>query len=451
MKVLIIDDEQNICLSLKSIFEDEGYQAQYSLLCKPALNIIETFSPDVIFLDVQLQDGNGIELLEQIKQADKTIPVVMISGHSTIKEAVQAIKLGAFDFLEKPLSLPKVKVTVKKAMEFRSISEEYQRLLDNMQEQYKIIGNSKTVQELHEIIRKVARTNAKVLIRGESGSGKELIAYAIHALSPRHEEPFVRFNSAAIPNELVESELFGYEKGAFTGALKMKKGKLELANNGTLFLDEIADMNLSAQAKILRVIQDGEFERVGGSATIKIDARIVAATHKNLEDLVKQGLFREDLFYRLNVVPITSPSLRDRKEDIPLLVDYFSKAFSRELNSPEKSFTDKAIQQLQKWPFPGNIRELKNLIERIYILEDRNTIDCFNMLITKEPENDTSSFWTETKSFTDKKIEFEKRYLQNQLLIHDNNVSKTAVALGLQQSNLSRKLKELNLTFREDV
>lgn len=450
MKVFVIDDEKNICISLKNILEDEGYHIQYSTSVEEGLKTIDTFLPDLVLLDVQLKDGNGLEVLKKIKESYPDMTVVMISGHSGIKEAVQAMKSGAFDFLEKPLNLARIKLTVQNAMSFTHLKEDYQQLKETFNEQYKIIGDSDTIKDVLSVVSKVSKTNTRVLIRGESGTGKELIAYAIHNNSPRSSGPFIKFNSAAIPGELVESELFGYEKGAFTGAVKSKKGKLELADKGTLFLDEIGDMSLSAQAKILRVLQEGEFERVGSNEIIKIDTRIIAATHKNLEDMVENGSFREDLFYRLNVVPIVCPSLRDRLDDIPLLIDYFCKKFATELNLPLKTFSDSAIKNLQKREFKGNIRELKNLIERLYILTDGSLIDVSDLPeIIKNDSCSENFFWKETKLFQEKKEEFEIRYLTEQLKVFDHNISKTANALGLQQSNLSRKLKELNITFKE--
>lgn len=450
MKIFILDDEKNICISLKNILEDEGYLASYSISVEEGLKQIDTLQPDLLLLDVQLKDGNGLEVLKIIKEQYPDLMVIMISGHSGIKEAVQAMRSGAFDFLEKPLNLTRIKLTVQNAMSFSNLQNEYKNLKETFNEQYKIIGNSKIVQEMHQIIQKVAKTNSRVLIRGESGSGKELVAYAIHNQSLRSKGPFIKFNSAAIPNELVESELFGYEKGAFTGAVKSKKGKLELADKGTLFLDEIGDMNLSAQSKILRVLQEGEFERVGSNETIKIDTRIIAATHKNLEEMVESGTFREDLFYRLNVVPISSPSLRERREDIPLLVEYFCKKFAVELNLPLKSFSGSAINTLKSREFKGNIRELRNVIERLYILSEHDIIDENDLPNEANKSNcGDQHFWNETRLYQDKKEEFEYKYLSTQLEIHDFNVSKTANSLGLQQSNLSRKLKELNINIKE--
>jgi two-component system nitrogen regulation response regulator NtrX len=444
MRILIIDDEMNICISLKSILEDEGYVCDYALNDKDGLQKIENFEPDIVLLDVKLGAANGLDVLNSIFDYSLSISVIMISGHSGIKEAVQAIKMGAFDFLEKPLSLTKVKIAVKNAYEYKTMAVDYRRLKENLEEQFQLIGDSASIRELKELIVKVARTDSKVLIRGESGTGKELVAYQIHHLSKRKDKPFIKFNSAAIPKELVESELFGYEKGAFTGAIKSKKGKIEQADSGTLFLDEIGDMDFNAQAKILRVIQEGEFERVGGNLTQKIDTRIVAATHKDLEKMVEDGTFREDLFYRLNVIPIVSPPLREHPEDIPRLIQYFSQQFARELKIPLKIFNSEAVQVLQSWLFKGNVRELKNCIERVYILSDDREIKKETLAIFQKKEN-VADFWNETMLYKDKKKEFETRYLTAQMRLNDWNLTKTADLLGLQISNLSRKLKELDL------
>ncbi len=446
MNILIIDDEPNIRNTLCSIMTDEGYRCEVAENGMEGIARLENYEPDVILLDVQMDGMDGLETLEKILHWDQTIEVIMISGHSGIREAVRAIKLGAFDFLEKPLSLPKVKLAVKKAIEFGSINREYRRFRSNLAEGYRLVGENEGMLKLKEIIRKVAASNSKVLIQGESGTGKELVAFAIHSQSQRSDKAFIKFNSAAIPTELVESELFGYEKGAFTGAVKTKRGKLEEADGGTIFLDEIGDMSLSAQAKILRVMQEGEFERVGSTHTRKIDARIIAATHKDLSQMVKEGTFREDLFYRLNVVPISCPPLRERTSDIPVLIHHFSQHFARELNVPEKEFDPRTINELKTWRFSGNVRELRNLIERIYILVEERCILPENLPVegTEKSECD-NSFWENTLPFNDKKKEFETRYLKAQLEKFDNHISNTAKALSLHQSNLSRKLKELDI------
>ncbi len=442
MHILIIDDEQNICLTMQDIMEDEGHTASVSDEGLIGLQMITQENPDIVFLDVCMPDINGLEVLEKVQEMAVKPEVIMISGDSGIKEAVKAIKLGAYDFLEKPLTLSRVKVTLANAISYRQMKTEYQALKKSLAVNNAMVGESDAMQALREIIRKVAPTNAKVLIRGESGTGKELIARAIHDNSKRVKQPFIKFNSAAIPTELVESELFGYEKGAFTGANSNKKGKLEEAHQGTLFLDEIGDMELSAQAKILRVMQEGEFERVGSNKSRRIDTRIIAATHKNLEKMVATGLFREDLFYRLNVVPIIVPPLRERSTDIPLLLNHFGEIFAKELGIEKKKFTMDAIDKLKSSTYPGNIRELRNIIERLYILVDSPVLTAAD-LPNLNQKSCTDDFWRETKNFIGKKKDFEKKYLETQLDLHEDSISKTAIALGMHQGNLSRKLKEI--------
>jgi len=368
----------------------------------------------------------------------------MISGHGNIQVAVQALKSGAMDFLEKPLSLPMVRLTLQRNLKILQLTQGMKRLQRDEESRYRMVGVSSVMQDLKNKISKVAPTNSKVLIRGESGTGKELIAWALHKQSKR-KGSFIRFNSAAIPSELVESELFGYEKGAFTGAVGNKKGKIEEADGGTLFLDEIGDMGLSAQAKILRVIQEGEFERVGSNKSIRIETRVVAATHKNLEDMVTKGLFREDLYYRLNVVPLIIPPLRERKEDIPVLAQYFSKLYADEMNMPMKQLSEEVIHKLSNLAFPGNVRQLRNLMERLYIFSEGTIIKPSDLTLNPDEMSSDHEFWEESVSFADKKKEFEKRYLQQQLNKFGGNITKTAHALGLQQSNLSRKVHDLNL------
>ncbi|MDD3535705.1 MAG: sigma-54 dependent transcriptional regulator [Candidatus Cloacimonetes bacterium] len=447
MKILIIDDEKNIRLTLSTILEDEGYRTETAGNIALGLEKLEEYDPDAVLLDVLLPDGNGIDALAQIKAQYPALPVIMISGNSNIADAVKAIKLGAFDFLEKPLSLPKVKIGVKKAMDFYAMSLKLMRMQADSERDWRMIGDSGVMQDLQKMIHKVAPSNAKILIQGESGTGKELIARLIHTRSNRADKSFVKFNCAAIPRELIESELFGYEKGAFTGAQARKKGKLEEADGGSLFLDEIGDMELEAQAKILRVIQEGEFERLGSNQTHKIDVRIIAATNKDLPALVQKGSFREDLFFRLNVVPIFSPPLRDRQSDIPFLVEHFAVDLALELACKIKRFSAGAMQTMQAQRYPGNVRELKNIMERIYLLSDKELLekeDILPLLPGTAIKSDTDlSFWEETTKYQDKKREFEKRYLKRQLEKHQGNISKTAEALGLQQSNLSRKLADL--------
>jgi len=450
MNILIIDDEKNICITLKGILEDEHYTVSYANTGNEGIRLFEEFEPDTVLLDVKLPDTDGIDILAKLKKTNAAIPIIMISGNSNISDAVKAIKIGAFDFLEKPLSLPKVKITVKKALEFYRLTEQMRQIREQNDKEWAMIGDSQVMQELKALITRVAPSNAKILIRGESGTGKELVARSIHNHSSRFKLPFVKFNSAAIPKELVESELFGFERGAFTGAVKSKKGKLEQADGGTLFLDEIGDMDLAAQAKILRVIQEGEFERVGSNHTHRIDVRVIAATNKDLEAMVASGAFREDLFYRLNVVPVISPPLRHRKEDIPAIITHFSLLCAFEVNRPLKTFAQSANEYLMQHDFPGNVRELKNLVERIYLLCDsdvlqKSDIEPILHSSQKSGNHPDGSFWQETSTLAEKKKQFETLYLKVQLKIFGGNVSRTAEALGLQQSNLSRKLHELDI------
>jgi len=455
MKILIIDDEINICISLKNILDDDGYTVRWVTSCQESLVLMKEWEPHLIILDVRLKNENGLDYLKKLREEDQDLPIVMISGHSGISEAVQAMKLGACDFLEKPLNLTKVKLTIKNTLDFYFLKNEYCRIKESFQDQYLMVGQSPNLLALIELCKKLAKTNSKVLIRGESGTGKELLAFALHNYSERRDKPFIKFNSAALPQELIESELFGHEKGAFTGAIRTSRGKIELAHQGTLFLDEIGDMSLSAQAKVLRVLQEGEIQRVGSSQVIKVDTRIIAATHKNLEQLIAQGLFRDDLYYRLNVVPLTCPPLRERISDIPILIHHFNQKFAQELKFPLKKYQPEVLEWFSNYTFPGNIRELKNIMERIYILVDHADITMEDIsLFTYPSENhfathDIKQFWLETKSLSQKKEEFEKHYLQTQLQKFQNNISKTAAALAMQQSNLSRKLKELGIKIIE--
>lgn len=448
MKILVTDDEKNIVKLLKEIFEEDTHEVEVAYNGHEAIEKYKLFAPDITFLDVKMPVLDGVKALEKIKALNSEATVIMISGHSNIPIAVKSIKGGAYDFLEKPLSLPLIKVTLNKAIKHIRMNSRVSNLEHNLADRYKMVGVSDSMKRLNKLIVKVASTNSKVLIQGESGTGKELVAWAIHAQSNRSENSFIRFNSAAIPLELVESELFGYEKGAFTGAESSKKGKIEEADGGTLFLDEIGDMSLTAQAKILRVIQEGEFERVGSNKTIRVDARIVAATHKNLPQLIQKGEFREDLYYRLNVIPITVAPLRERTDDIITLTNYFSNLNAQEMKIVPKMFSEDALDYLRGLALPGNVRELKNLIERVYIISESDVIDSELLQSFYTPTKNRDKFWEETVNFSDKKSEFEKRYLELQLKKHDYNVSNTSLALGLQQSNLSRKIKELKIELQ---
>ena len=449
MRVLIIDDEKNIRISLSSILEDEGYEVLSAESGEEGLQLLTDNQIDLILLDVKLPGIDGIQVLEKVLENYPEMDVIMISGHSDISIAVKAVKMGAYDFMEKPLSLPKIVVAARNIAEKQKLYHRFRQEKEDLDEQYKIIGESQEIEKIRDLIKKVSVQDSKVLIRGESGTGKELVAYAVHANSHRSQGPFVKFNCAAIPNELVESELFGHEKGAFTGAEKRKLGKLELAHEGTLFLDEIGDMNLEAQAKVLRVIQEGKFERVGSNETINIDVRILAATNKNLEDMIEKGGFREDLFYRLNVIPVTVPPLRDRRSDIPVLLDYYRQYFGHELKTETKQLSEGAVDLLKGYDFPGNVRELKNLMERLYILTSDEIIDEDDVrpqLRRSSADGGGQYSFLETKDFSEVRKEFEVYYLTRQLEKYDWNISTVAEKLGMAQPNLSRKIKQLDIS-----
>jgi len=448
IKILIIDDEKNIRLTLRDILEDEGHYVVEAATGEDGLELLKNENVNLVLLDVRLPGMDGIEVLKGIRKIDESLDVIMISGHATVGTAVDALRIGAYDFLEKPLSLARVKLAIRNLSEKQTLAKRSALNQQTQKDKYRLVGTSPQIQQVLETARRVGPTSAKVLIRGESGTGKELVAHAIHAASPRADDAFVKFNAAAIPSELVESELFGHEKGAFTGAVGQKKGKIEMANGGTLFLDEIGDMSLSAQAKILRVLEDGKFERVGGTQTQSVDIRLLAATNKPLEEMVSAGKFREDLFYRLNVVPINLPPLREREGDIKTLLLHFLSHYAAELSLTPKQFSRDAMNMLVSYPFPGNIRELRNLIERLYILSPNEEIDLpevkphLNQVVTADGD---AAIFTETRPFAEAKRLFEERFLESQLRQHAGNISRTANSLGMQQSNLSRKLKELGL------
>jgi len=448
IKILVIDDEKNIRLTLRDILEDDGHHVLEAGSGEDGIDLLQKENVDLVLLDVRLPGMDGIEVLKAIRKQDESLDVIMISGHATVGTAVDALRIGAYDFLEKPLSLARVKLAIRNLSEKQTLSKRSVLIQQSQKDKYRLVGDSPQIETILETARRVGPTHAKVLIRGESGTGKELVAHAIHAASARAEETFVKFNAAAIPTELVERELFGHEKGAFTGAVGQKKGKIEMANGGTLFLDEIGDMSLSAQAKILRVLEDGKFERVGGTQTQSVDIRLLAATNKPLEEMVSTGSFREDLFYRLNVVPINLPPLREREGDIKILLNHFLGHYAAELSLMPKHFSRDAMNMLVDYPFPGNIRELRNLVERLYILSPSTEVDIhevkphLNQVISADGD---ASIFTETRPFADAKRMFEERFLESQLRQHAGNISRTAKNLGMQQSNLSRKLKELGL------
>jgi two-component system nitrogen regulation response regulator NtrX len=439
--VLIVDDEEGIRESLSGIFEDEGYDAITARSAEEALKVLKEHSIDLILLDVWLPGIDGIQALKEIKDIKPDIPVIMISGHGNIDLAVKATRMGAYDFLEKPLSLEKVLLDAKRAIERRTLEMEYKALRKDLTKKWRLIGNSKTMKKLSEQIDIAAQSNSRVLILGESGSGKELVAHILHDQSNRSENPFIEMNCAAIPQELIESELFGHEKGSFTGAFERKKGKFELADEGTLFLDEVGDMALSTQSKVLRVIETQEFQRVGGSKTIKVDVRIIAATNKDLREEVKKGNFREDLLYRLNVIPIVIPPLRNRKEDIPVLVEYFLEYFAAEYGKRPKKIAPGGLRVLEGYDWPGNIRELRNMIERLVIMTPADTITPKNLIIGESVRSDYFSF----RTLREARDVFEKDFITKKLEENNWNISKTAEVLNIERSNLHRKIKAYDI------
>lgn len=439
--VLIIDDERGIRETLTEIFEDEDFRVRSAPTGEEALELLKKSTPDVAFLDVWLPGIDGIETLKEIKKSHPFIPVIIISGHANIAQAVQATRIGAYDFLEKPLSLERVLLTAKRAIERKDLQLQNELLKKDITKKWEIIGNSRTINELKSQIETAGRSNARVLIIGESGVGKELVARNLHLCSERSHKPFIEVNCAAIPQELIESELFGHEKGSFTGAFEKKKGKFELAHEGTLFLDEIGDMSMTTQTKVLRVIETQEFQKVGGSKNIKVDVKIIAATNKELKKEVKEGNFREDLYFRLNVIPFNVPPLRERKEDIPLLIDHFMELFAVEYGNPSKSIEQESLKALQNHDWPGNIRELKNTMERLFVMSPSSTITTKDISIFEQESVDYFSFAT-LKEARDR---FEKDYITKKLMEFRWNVSKTAEALQIERSNLHRKIKSHNI------
>ena len=446
--VLIVDDEESILQSLQGILNDEGLEVVTAGSGLSALEKIDEVLPDIVLLDIWMPDMDGIETLVKIKASHPGLPVVLMSGHGTIETAVKATKLGAYDFIEKPLSLEKVLLSINNAVDYSRLEEEISLLREKAQDKYRITGDSELIRQLKEQIRIVAPTNAWVLIAGENGTGKELVAHTIHRLSKRNQKPLVEVNCAAIPEELIESELFGHEKGAFTGATAMKKGKFDLAHEGTLFLDEIGDMSLKAQSKTLRILQEQKFERVGGSRTIKVDVRVIAATNKDLEAQIEKGRFRDDLYYRLNVIPIRVPPLRERVEDIPALVSEFLKEISMNMNVEPKSFSEEALGKLKKYSWPGNVRELKNLVERLVIMTPGTEILGSHIPppYSREADMDTAlASSLEAATIKQARESFEKAYIERKLQEHKWNISQTADAIGIERSNLHKKIKAYGL------
>ncbi|UCD88253.1 MAG: sigma-54-dependent Fis family transcriptional regulator [Desulfobacterales bacterium] len=445
--ILAVDDEATILQSLSGILSDEGFEVLTASNGYEALKIIEQESPDLVLLDIWMPGIDGIETLQEIKRTNAFLQVIIISGHGTIETAVKATKLGAYDFIEKPLSIEKVVVTINNALHFRQLEEENRFLRKKTLERHSITGNSPTIQALKKQIAIAAPTNAWILITGENGTGKELAARTIHQMSQRADKPLIDVNCAAIPDELIESELFGHEKGAFTGATSKKRGKFEIADGGTIFLDEIGDMSLKTQAKILRILQEQKFERVGGTRTLTVDVRVIAASNKDLEKEIEKETFRDDLYYRLNVIPIEVPPLRNRTEDIPLLVEIFLKGFHKEGCGDLKTMTPAAIEYLKAYRWPGNVRELKNLVERLAIMTESQVIDEGDIPHSYKHKgrmiSDDEMLLVD--SLKEAKKEFEKAYILRKLSENENNISQTADAIGIERSRLHKKIKSFGL------
>ena len=455
-RVLIIDDEEAIRQSLQMMFEYEGYDCLQAAGGAAGLKIIDSYQPDLIFLDIKMPQMDGLEVLKEIKAKEGAPPVVILSGHGTVKTAVEATKLGAFDFIEKPPDSDRILLVARNALSQRKLVEENRRLKLSFDERYRMEGESPALQKVQEAIRRAAPTNATVLITGESGAGKELVARAIHRNSNRRDETFVQVNCAAIPEELIESELFGHEKGSFTGATEKQIGKFELAHKGTIFLDEVGDMSLRTQAKVLRVLQEGEVERIGSQKTITVDVRVIAATNKDLEAAIAKGDFREDLFFRLSVIPIAVPPLRERAEDIPVLVRHFVKQFAADNNLRPKTFTPAAVEALKRHAWRGNARELKNTVERLLIMTEGDEIrpehlaDVLRRAPAPAADGAAAPAPEAPGSLQDFKATAERAFIVQKLRESRWNISATAAAIGTPRSNLYKKLEQYQITQEKD-
>ena len=463
-RVLVVDDEKGIREALRQVLEYEGMEVQAASSGAEALRLYPEFQPGLVFLDVKMQGSDGLETLRKLRELDPRAQVVMISGHGTIQTAVEATQLGAYDFLEKPLDTDRILLTLRNGLEHVELASENVRLKAEVHAQYEIVGTSKAIKQVIDRIEKVAPTAARVLITGENGTGKELVARALHALSPRARGPFVEVNCAAIPTELIESELFGHVKGSFTGAFADRAGKFELADGGTLFLDEVGDMSVSAQAKVLRALEEGVISRVGSGRTLAVDVRVVAATNKDLQAEIAAGRFRDDLLYRLNVVPIAVPPLRARRGDIPQLIDHFVSQMTQAGGLQPKRFDPEAVKQLAAYAWPGNIRELRNAVERLLILAPASVVTAADTerlagiaQETGEPGGAgaggsagaaadlAGAPWMRAATFEEFKQLAERTYILAKLKENDWNVSETARTLDMPRSNLYKKIERYGL------
>ncbi len=456
--ILIVDDEESVRNSLAGVMRDEGYDVVSAVSGKEGIDLLHETQPSLVLLDIAMPEMDGIETLRRIKEMRPEMPVIMVTGHGTIETAVKTTKMGAYDFIEKPPELQQLTLVVKHGLEESRLREENESLKRSIERRHEIIGESEKIKTLKQQIALAGPTNGWVLIHGESGSGKELVARAIHRASRRSSGPFVEVNCAAIPQELIESELFGHEKGSFTGATGMKRGKFELAHGGTIFLDEIADMSMATQAKVLRVLEGQEFQRVGGTKTLKADVRVIAASNKTLVDEIKKGAFREDLYYRLNVIPLEVPPLRERADDIPRLVRHFLQEFSTEYGQKTKTMDDAALDLFVRYRWPGNVRELRNIIERLIIMVPAPVLrvqDVPPPINSSQPDLQISAAPTggpaghNHATLKDARAAFEREFIMQKLRENGGNVSRTADAIGVERSNLHRKIKALGIELED--
>ena len=460
-RILVIDDEEGVRSSLKMILEYDGYDVMLAATGEEGVKLLDRETPDLVFLDIKMPGMDGLEVLQKLQHLVETTPIVVISGHADMATAVKATKLGAFDFIPKPLEQDRVLVTVRNAIDTRRLKSENRTYRRDAEKKHQIIGDSPALAAVRGAIQKAAPTNATVLIWGESGVGKELVARAIHRESLRRDGTFVQVNCAAIPDELIESELFGHEKGSFTGATDRQIGKFEQADKGTIFLDEIGDMSLKTQAKVLRVLQEQELERLGSNRVIKVDVRVIAATNKNLEEEIDKGTFREDLFYRLNVVPIHVPALRERRDDIPGLVRHFADLFARDNNFRRKTFTAAAMERLRQQHWRGNIRELRNFVERLMIMAGGDAVDINDLpeaglrgdlpaTVAEGGSSAAAPSWMHAPTLQEFKSGSERAYLVARLRENGWNISKTAEVIDTPRSNLYKKLEQYQISQERD-
>jgi two-component system nitrogen regulation response regulator NtrX len=451
-RLLVVDDEEGIRHVLTQLFDYEGHEVRSASSGPEAIAVFSEFFPDLTFMDVKMARMDGLEALSRIREIDPHALIVMISGHGTIETAVEATRRGAYDFLEKPLDTDRILLVLRNALQQRGLLAENARLRDEVQSRHEIVGRSFAIRQVLERLERVAPTDARVMITGENGTGKELVARAIHRLSPRADRPFVEVNCAAIPTELIESELFGHLKGSFTGAHEDRAGKFELAHGGTLFLDEVGDMSLAAQAKVLRALQEGIVTRVGSGKPIKVDVRVLSATNKDPAEEIREGRFREDLFHRLNVIPVHVPPLRERRDDVPMLVRHFADRAVREAHLAPKAFTDGAIDAMQRMDWSGNVRELRNTVERLLILGTgpQVTEADIELLVTGQAGGSgLSADLLACQTFADFKEAAERSFILHKLRENDWNVSETARLLDMPRSNLYKKIEKYDFV-RED-